>query len=211
MHAFLSLAGLLGAVTVGAISPGPSFVFVVRTSVAASRREALAAALGLGAGAAAFSILVMLGLQALLVRLTWLFLALKLVGAGYLIYLGLGIWRGAATPLTTAGTTETPPRSAGRQFSRGFLTQVSNPKAMVVYGSLFAALLPRDLPFAVAATLPALIFVIEAGWYVIVAVALSSTAPREAYLRSKTVVDRVAGGVLGLLGARLLWTSATGR
>jgi len=54
------------------------------------------------------------------------------------------------------------------------------------------------------AALPPLIFVIEAGWYAVVALAFSSERPRAAYLRSKFWIDRLAGAVMGALGVRLV-------
>jgi len=206
MNLILSIATLLGALAIGAISPGPSFVFVARTSVAGSRSEGLAAAVGMGIGGVIFAILVMLGLHALLASVGWLFLTLKIAGALYLIYLGVGLWKGADADQGAAVS-----RSAHNAFLRALLTQLSNPKALVVYGSIFAALLPADLPRSASVVLPALVFTVEAGWYSIVALALSSARPRKAYLRCKTGIDRVSGGVLGLLGLKLLFSADSSR
>jgi threonine/homoserine/homoserine lactone efflux protein len=87
-------------------------------------------------------------------------------------------------------------------------TQLSNPKTAIVYGSIFASFLPRDVPAALVVALPIVVFSIEAGWYSIVALLLSSASPRDAYLRYKNWVDRVAGGVMALLGIRLVVTAA---
>ena len=81
---------------------------------------------------------------------------------------------------------------------------MSNPKAAVVYASVFVSLLPREIPPAVSLILPAVIFVIEAGWYAIVALALSAPSPRAAYLRWKVWIDRAAGAVMAALGLRLI-------
>lgn len=77
--------------------------------------------------------------------------------------------------------------------------QLGNPKTAIVYGSIFAALLPPELPLIVAIALPALMLIVEAGWYSVVALAFSSASLRAACLRVKTVVDRTAAGVLGFL------------
>ncbi|MGJ7525895.1 LysE family translocator [Variovorax sp. GB1P17] len=210
----LSLLGIAGAMAVGAMSPGPSFVMVARTAVA-SRRDGLAAALGMGAGGLAFSIAAMAGLQAAFLAVPGLYLAIKGLGGAYLIYLGIRIWRGARQPLDVApqdaGTTS--PRQqgrGGRTFLLGLATQVSNPKTAVVYASIFAAFLPREVPLVLALAVPVVIFCIETGWYTIVALALSSAAPRSAYLRYKTWIDRAAGGVMGALGLRLVWSAVRG-
>lgn len=213
MEMFVSLAALLGALTVGAISPGPSFVFVARTSVARSRGEGLAAACGMGLGGVIFAVLVLVGLQALLARFSGLFLGLKIAGALYLLYLAVGLWRGANRLMSDAASVQSAPAPGGRRsaFFRALLIQLSNPKALVVYGSMFAALLPRDLPRTVAVVLPGLVFLIEAGWYSIVAVALSSASPRKAYFRCKPALDKLTGGVLGLLGIKLLLMANSSR
>lgn len=81
---------------------------------------------------------------------------------------------------------------------------LSNPKAMVQYGSLFAALLPTPLPPLLDAVLPLAIFALEAGWYGVVALLLSAPGPRRGYLAAKRWIDRLAGVVMALLGLKLL-------
>lgn len=200
----ISLLPLLGALAVGAMSPGPSFLFVARTSLAVSRPHGLATALGMGLGAVAYALLVMLGLQALLTAVPWVYAALQVAGGAYLLYLAWKIWRGAKSPLSVEGDGPAARGSVFGALAGGLFTQLSNPKTAVVYGSLFAALLPRERPAMLWVLLPILVFVIEAGWYALVAFVLSSARPRQAYLRSKGVIDRVAGAVMGLLGVKLL-------
>lgn len=204
MDPVIALLSILGALTVGAVSPGPSFVLVARTSIAVSRRDGLAAALGMGAGGVSFCVLALLGLHAVLANVAWLYAALKLLGGLYLVYLGVRIWRGARQPIVLADTGEAGARGVGRSFLFALATQLSNPKTAVVYASIFAALLPADPPLWVSLVLPPAIFLIEAGWYTLVAVAFSAGRPRAAYLRSKTWIDRTAGAVMGALGARLV-------
>lgn len=204
MELVVSLAALLGALTIGVISPGPSFVLVARTAIAGSRSAGLAAAAGMGLGGVIFAVLGLLGLHAVLNTVPWLYLVLKVAGGAYLLYLGICMWRGARQRLVIDETARPVAGTAGRYFLIALGAQLSNPKTAVVYGSIFAALLPRDLPLLVALALPPVIFVIETGWYAIVALALSSSSPRAMYLRAKTAVDRMAGGVLGLLGLKLM-------
>jgi threonine/homoserine/homoserine lactone efflux protein len=92
----------------------------------------------------------------------------------------------------------------GRSFALALATQLSNPKAAVVYASIFATFLPPTYPaWFPFVTLPA-IFAIEAGWYSIVALGLSSGRPRATYLRWKRSIDRICGTVLGALGIKLI-------
>ena len=200
------LLGIAGAMIVGAMSPGPSFVMVARTAVSSSRGDGLAAALGMGAGGVVFAIAALAGLRAAFLAVPALYLAVKLLGGAYLVYLGIRIWRGAREPLAAMQDARpaASPGNARRAFLLGMGTQISNPKTAVVYASIFAAFLPREVPLALALAVPAVIFCIETGWYAVVALALSSAAPRSAYLRYKAWIDRAAGGVMVLLGLRLL-------
>ncbi|MET1025751.1 MAG: LysE family transporter [Dongiaceae bacterium] len=208
MTYLLPIFSIAGAIMIGAISPGPSFVLVLRTSVAVSRRAGLATALGMGIGGVIFGGLALLGLQAVIAKVGWLYLGLKIAGGAYLIYLAVRIWRGATAPLSVSVAAETTGASFGRSFLIGLVTQLSNPKAAVVYGSIFAALLPQQAPAWTFAVLLPLLFLVEAGWYSIVAVAFSSAKPRAVYMRAKTWIDRLAGSVIAALGIKLIVESA---
>jgi threonine/homoserine/homoserine lactone efflux protein len=142
LDALIALGAILGALLIGAISPGPSFVLVARISIARSRRDGLAAALAMGVGGVILGGLALLGLRALLMQAGWLYLVLKVAGGFYLVYLGIRLWRGASEAITVEGAGERAVPQPGRSFAIALATQLSNPKAAVIYGSIFAALLP---------------------------------------------------------------------
>ena len=204
MDALIPFLGIVGALALGVVSPGPSFVFVVRTSLALSRRDGIAAALGMGGGGVIFAALALLGLQAVLAQIAWLYAALRLAGGCYLLYLATRLWRGAAEPIVVPGSADRRPPGLVWSFCLGLATQLSNPKTAIVYGSIFAALLPPSPPAWVVAALPPAVMLIETGCYTIVAAAFSSEHPRAAYLRGKRWIDRAAGVVMGALGLRLV-------
>ncbi len=209
MTALGILLGIMIAIGIGAMSPGPSFVLVSRISVANSRLHGLAAALGMGLGGAFFAVLALAGLVALLEKVEWLYLVLKIAGGLYLIHLGIAIWRGARQPITVETTDGRAALSVSRALALGLITQVSNPKTAVVYASIFAALMPQNPPVAVILALPPIIFLIEASWYAVVALAFSAPRSQRAYLSGKLWVDRLAGAVIGALGLRLIGESLT--
>jgi len=208
MSATAILLGILGALLIGAMSPGPSFVIVSRIAVTASRLDGLAAALGMGLGGAIFGTLALAGLSALLLQIDWLYLALKVIGGTYLIYLAIRIWRGASEPIVLSQTAPLGSRSRFRSFSFALVTQLSNPKTAVVYGSIFAALLPTSSPSWLLIALPPLIFMIETTWYAVVALVFSTNGPRSIYLGFRIWIDRAAAVVMGALGARLIFEGA---
>ena len=211
MDPTFALLSILGTLAIGAMSPGPSFVVVVRASAGFSRRDGLAAALGMGCGGLVFAGLALAGLQALLMQVQWLYLILKIAGGAYLMYLGYRIWCGAKTPLAAADGTQPAGGGWRKSFAIAFATQISNPKTAIWYASVFAAFLPNPIPSWMFWTLPPLIFALEAGWYTIVALAFSAAKPRAIYLGAKLWIDRFAGGIVGLLGGRLILEALRGR
>src|SRR5262249_58702921 len=122
--------------------------------------------------------------------------------------LAFRLWRGAREPIAVTDGDERAGTRPGRSFAVALATQLSSPKAAVIYGSIFAALLPVQPPLWMCLVLPPLILLVEAGWSVGVALAFSSPRPRAAYLRSKSWIDRLAGAVMGGLGLRRIVDSA---
>ncbi len=204
MQEFVALAGIIGALAVGVVSPGPSFVMVARLSVATSRANGLCAAVGMGLGGVVFAVAALFGLQAILLAVPAVYLVLKLLGGLYLCYLGFRIFQGAKVPLTVEGPGQRVGSLRSRSFWLGLTTQVSNPKAAIIYASVFAAFLHGAFSPLFAAVLLCVVFVIEAGWYAVVAAVLSSSGPRRAYLSYKAWVDRAAGVVMAGLGLKLI-------
>lgn len=208
MQETTALLGIATALALGAVSPGPSFVMVARTAVSSSRADGICAALGMGVGGLFFAVASLLGLHALLLAVPSLYWALKVGGGLYLAYLGLRIWLGATRP--PGDECDGTQRDSGarpalrRSFMLGFVTQVSNPKTAIVYASVFAVFLPVASSFAFNAGVAGLVFCVEAGWYALVALALSASGPRTAYLRYKSWLDRAAGGVMVALGLKLV-------
>lgn len=199
------IIGIVSALGLGAMSPGPSFLLVARTAVVASRMDGIAAAIGMGVGGVVFAAIALLGLHVLLANVPWLYVGLKIAGGAYLVYLGYRIWRGATKPLAVSQTDSLDvSRKITQSFGVGLITQLSNPKTAIVYASVFTAFLPPHFPLSLAFLLALLVFAVEAGWYAIVAIALSSEKPRSWYLRYKAWVDRAAGGVMAFLGGKLI-------
>lgn len=205
MELAASLIGILAVLFVGVISPGPSFLLVAQTAVSQSRRAALLSALGMALGATLLCILALLGLQALLLQFPWAHMALRIVGAVYLLYLAVQLWRKSGTPVVAAEGAGVR-RSGWRHFAMAFGVMITNPKAAVQYGVIFGTFLPQHPTLALSLLLPVCVFCMEAGWYAFVAFVLSSQRPRNSYLRAKRSIDRVASLLLGGMSIRLLVT-----
>ncbi len=204
MQAYMSVIAITGALAAGAVSPGPSFIYVARNAISLSRQHGFATALGMGSGACTFAIIALLGLHAVFTAVPFAFWLLKIVGGAYLVFLASKILRSARQPLQQLETDRTANMSLGRAYLFGLLTQLSNPKTAIVFAGVFSALLPQEIPAYFYAAIPFAAFCVDAGWYFIVAFVLSSDTPRKAYLRFKAVFDSTAGCVMGLLGVKLI-------
>lgn len=202
----LVLGGIVGAHVLAIISPGPNFLIVTQTSMSHSRRAGMAAALGIAAGAGLWSASVVLGLSVLLAHFGWLHAGLKLLGGAYLIYLGLRLWIAARRPLEMPAPSgaSAAKRSTWPDFRRGLLTNLTNPKAAIFYGSIFAAFLVPGLPAWVRLTAVGLIFANSAVWHMVLAWLFSTRRAQEMYGQGKLWIDRGAGAALAAMGLLLV-------
>jgi threonine efflux protein len=183
------------------MSPGPDFV-VTMSRAARSRRAGLAAAAGIVLGTAIWASASAVGLGIVLAHYRWIAEVLRLLGAAYLGWLGARMIRHARSELPQAADVDGPPR-LGRAFRAGLLTDLGNPKAAVFWTSLFAAVLPPAAPASVRVAAIVVAVSVAAAWYAAVACAFSLTVVSDAYRRAKAWADRVTGGVLISLAARL--------
>lgn len=207
MQAYMSVIAITGALAAGAMSPGPSFIYVARNAISLSRQHGFATALGMGSGACIFAMIALLGLQTMFTTVPFAFWLLKIIGGTYLVYLASKILRHARQPLRQLNSDQPDSMTLSRAYLFGLLTQISNPKTAIVFAGVFSALLPQDIPAYFYAAIPLAAFCVDAGWYFIVAYILSSEKPRKAYLRFKAIFDSSAGCVMGLLGLKLILSS----
>ena len=201
---FLTLASIGFIQLMAVISPGPSFLITARTAVAQSRLDGVKVALGLGAGTVVWSAAALLGLNAVFHAVPVLFMAMKVLGALFLLYIAFMIFRHAAEPLKI----ETGGEAVGNPFVKGFLTQIANPKVAVFFGSIFIAMLPAEVPLWMTLALIAIVSLNEVWWYSAVSLFFGSGPVRAFYLKAKVWIDRVTGLFLGALGLRLLWSAS---
>jgi RhtB (resistance to homoserine/threonine) family protein len=200
------LLGLAVVHLLAVASPGPSTVLVIQTAAVAGRRGGLLAALAMMVGALAWAAAALYGLQALFARFEWLYLAFRVGGAIYLFYLAFMLWRHARDPLPEIAVGPADRTSGWQGFLRALLLQLSNPKIMVFFGSIFLSLLPQNTPSWMDATVLVIVALSEFCWFALLALLFSGGPARAFYRRAKPWIDRVMGGVLGALGVRLVLT-----
>jgi threonine/homoserine/homoserine lactone efflux protein len=199
-----SLLLLTGVLALSMISPGPNFAIVTATAINASRRAGLIAGLGLAAASATWTLLTLAGLGFVIARIGWLYTALRLVGALYLIYLGarmIGQARKLAPPPLSATDGIAQERAA---FRKAYFVSLTNPKSAAFYGSIFAVALPPNAPLWFSAAIFAIATGLSALWYCGVALLFSTAAVRRRFVKAKAILDAAIGAVLVALGGALL-------
>lgn len=185
-------------------SPGPGVLLAISNSVAVGPRHTVFSSLGNGVGLFIVSGAATAGMGALLAVSASAFLAVKLVGAGYLVYLGIRQWRSAPMRLD-ATVRPGQPHTPGKLFLQGLGVAVTNPKAILFFTALFPqfltpgpSLLTQTL--LLTATFTALALVSHACYVGLFrSLRRVLTAPR--HLR---LFNRVSGGLFVLLGLSLL-------
>jgi RhtB (resistance to homoserine/threonine) family protein len=205
------LVAFAAATTLGAMSPGPDFAIVVRHAALGGRRAGTATALGIATGVAVWAVTAALGVAALLAASAAAFTIVKIVGAVYLLYLGIRSLRAAAG---AAGPDTEEPAGQARQiaprtaFRDGLLCNALNPKVAVFY----VAMMPQFLGGHPAAGDTLLLSVIAAavacGWFVLVAGVVGALRRWLARDRVRRAIDGLMGAALIGLGVRLAATRA---
>lgn len=184
-------------------TPGQDMILVMSRSVAQGPLAGVLTAAGVSTGLVGHTVLAALGLGAILRTSEWLFVALKLVGAAYLVWIGIGLLRTRAAELVLQGAA---PRSRGRLFFDGAFSNLSNPKIAVFYFAflpqfvLQGAAHPTLSVFALGLAFAALTFLVK-GPVGLFAGLLSEWL--RARPRALTRLHRTSGAVLVGLGLKL--------
>jgi RhtB (resistance to homoserine/threonine) family protein len=199
LYAFIGVAALL------TILPGADMALVTRNVLAVGRRRAMLTIAGICAGCVIHATASALGLSAILATSATAFNVVKTLGAGYLIWIGIQSIREAGSPAAT--TSDVPAKRARLgPFLQGFLTNILNPKVAVFYLTFLPQFISRGEPVLRRSLLLASIH-IAMGFVWLTAYAwfidrLGAVLTRP---RVKAWLERVTGGLLIALGARLAW------
>lgn len=193
------IALLVSAQAFALISPGPAVVAITQKSFAEGWSRALPYGLGLGFGASLWCAFALAGLSVVFHLVPVLFVALKLLGGAYLVYLAVKIWRGADLPLPAAA----PGAGLRQGFLGGMLLNLSNPKPALFFSAVILTVFPGVLALTEQATVYGIVLAMEWGFYLAVTLLLTRHAVRAAYLGAKRWIDRGTSVVLGALGLSL--------
>lgn len=197
----------LAAVALLVLSPGPTMLMCITTAIHHSPRKAMLSAGGSVTAVLGVMLLSALGLGAVLAASETAFTIAKVVGAAYLIWLGVKTFCSHGTLLGNDSDTGSSVMTGRASYLRGFLVGASNPKALLFFAAFFPQFLDPSAAFVPQFAILALTFMAcELTVLTACALGVSRIAP---LLRQSSVmrwVNRICGGLFTLMGAALLFT-----
>ncbi|TDB73819.1 LysE family translocator [Micromonospora sp. KC723] len=206
-----SLPAFVVAVVLISASPGPAMALILRRAAVRGFAGAVPTVLGLEAGLYLWALFAAAGLAALVAASEVAFIVLRVIGAGFLLYLGIKAWRSAwrsrRTVTAPGDDDEVPGESArgwAKAFGEGAVVMLANPKAAAFMIAFYPQFVPADRPlFAMTALLALLQVGIEIVLYLVLAalVGRASSWFRRSAVRRR--LDAVSGTVLVGLGVRM--------
>ena len=199
------------------MSPGPDFALVVQNATRHGRQTGLYIALGLSCGILLHSLLSLTGISYLVHQQPTLFAIIQLAGGSYLLYLGYGALKATwqiiqnhdddAAIVNSNDLILTNKRQA---FSKGFATNILNPKALVFFISLMSSLVPADMSLSGKGFALIILFGLSLFWFSLLAWMLSTKALQKKLSEATVYIDGLCGVVFSLIGVSILWQSLSG-
>ncbi|PMH38669.1 threonine transporter [Vibrio sp. 10N.286.49.B3] len=193
------------------MSPGPDFALVVQNATRYGRQTGLAIAFGLSCGILAHSLLSLTGISYLVHQQPTLFAALQFAGGSYLLYLGYGALKATWQNIQSSDNNAQPTtkniviKNKRQAFSRGFMTNILNPKALVFFVSLMSSLVPADMSLAGKGFALLILWGLALFWFALLAWALSTKRLQKRLLSASIYIDALCGMLFTVIGLSILY------
>lgn len=195
------------------ITPGPAILLVTTHSVTFGTRYSVATMLGNISGLFVMSLLSVLGLSAIILHSAPVFLAVKMVGAAYLVFLGVKLWRHGfgLEKIRAPGCREAPARpKLARLYVNGLFVALSNPKAIAFTTALFPQFIQSEQPMFMQFTILIVTFMfLSFACLWAYAYMAEETKSRSSHLKLPGIMSKVFGGAF--IGSGVFLATATQR
>ena len=187
----------------GAMSPGPSLAVVLKHTMSGGMKNGMLAALSHGVGVGLYAAASLLGLGTLMVQFPTVYQVLVYLGAGYLAYLGLKIL--LAKPSNDELQVQKIEVSATKALQDGFAIAFLNPKLAIFFLALFSQFIdPQALTLSVGIIMCLTVFVIDTGWYLLVALLTEVSKNKLGFTKQSPWLDKTLGIVFIALAIRVV-------
>ncbi|RUM36922.1 MAG: LysE family translocator [Desulfobulbus sp.] len=185
---------------VALLSPGPDFFLILQTSLRMPLKYAFAVCCGIAAANGLYLFFAVTGLEAIR-EMNTLMEALKYLGGGYLVYIGILLLKAPARPIDERGQTSfIRSRHLGKQFMIGFMSAILNPKNAVFYLSLFTAMVSPHTPLLQRAAYGVWMTAMVLVWDTFLAAVLSGKRIRNSLSSWVFYLEKTAGIILCFFG-----------
>ncbi|WP_101758897.1 LysE family translocator [Oceanicoccus sp. KOV_DT_Chl] len=167
---------LLTLCALGAMSPGPSLAVIIQITAKSNRQHGIVAAIAHGLGIACYALLAALGLAVVITQNPAVFSGLKILGAGFLLYLGfkaLGLLPNQTPPAPHNQQASYHTETLSRSFRVGFSIAILNPKVALFFLALFSQFVSEQADLSEKLMMAGTAATIDAAWYCLVASAVS--------------------------------------
>ncbi len=186
-----------------AMSPGIDFAMVARNSLTYSRRTGVYSALGLGLGVVVHLTYCLLGIALIISQSIVLFSFIKLIGAGYILYLGYKSLTSKSSDTAIHAQHHATDISKWKAIRIGFLTNVLNPKVTLFFLSLFTLVISPSTPLWVKLFMGVEMSVVTALWFTFVAYLVSHHFVKSRFQKIQHFAEKFIGVVLIGLGIKV--------
>ena len=181
-------------------SPGPATLAISGAAMGGGRAAGLAMAAGVVAGSASWGVAAGLGMSALMLANAWIFEVIRYLGAGYLLYLAVKSLKSALNGGGLAMQTV----SVERLFVKGFLIHITNPKAILAWGAIYAIALPAGAGAAQVWQLFGLLIVTSMFVFFGYGILFSNPAIVRGYTAAKRWFDGIFAALFGAASLKIL-------
>ncbi|RIO03348.1 LysE family translocator [Mammaliicoccus sciuri] len=208
MFDIVSLQLFLITVLIICITPGIDMMFILNRSISQGRDAGIYSALGVSVGAVVHTILSGLGLSVILQTSVVLFTIIKIVGAVYLIYLGIQMF---ISKQSSISINKTVYQSRRKLFVQGVITNVTNPKVALFFISFIPQFISVDnqygpIPFLILGSIFAVMGAITS--FIIAIFSSSLTTKLRDNIVAEKIINKISGAVFVILGISLFGTKS---
>jgi threonine efflux protein len=197
-----AIATVTAISVVGILSPGPDFIAVSYTAVTGNRKLASLVAAGVVLGNGIWAGAALLGVGLLFELFPSMFIAIKLAGAVYLMWLGYKLLKNAKTPLLEGVSAEDVDLLAA--FTKGLSTTMANPKAAIYYASALSTAAPPEAGWPLLFGMLLAVVIVAALWFSCVVFVLSNKKSSLMFRKMKFYFESFFGVLLLFFGLKQL-------
>lgn len=191
-------------IQIALMSPGPDFMVTLRQTINYGKKYAYYSSLGIGLGIFIHVTYTLLGMGILVKNFPYLLDIVRVLGALYLIYLGISSFQSKANRIKLKKN-KSVNSTYSKSFFIGFLCNLLNPKATLFFLSVFTAIISTDTPMYIQSLYGMYCILANIFWYMLVANILSQKKNLNLFNKYQNNIEKIIGIVLVLLGTKLIF------